>query len=366
MESNQERQQEEITALKAIYSEDFIEPPPPTAWKAATRLPEFIIKVTHPTSPTKVYFHLDVKLPRTYPGVAAPTLSIQKPTNGLSPDQIHKLTHAIIHQELPKHRGQEAILDIVTFAQEWLEAHATPRPEVVGSLAMQMNQRALDEEKVGSVPLLLDGHSGHFVSQALKLVVIPSSWTSLVSLPPFFLILLVPPSYRLCRSFPSARSLTPRALLLFLFVSAPLFCFLISTYFYSPDAHHKHLLTMIRVAHAFQERQRILSEQELEDRKRAEALADALNKQIRADADRYQRAKEEQLQSLARRKRANSEATEIAGDDDGRGWGTGGDVEETHIYVENRSFSRRRMVSTCDARVLVSHGYFLEQKCDGF
>ena len=66
----------------------------------------------------------------------------------MSPDQIHKLTHAIIHQELPKHRGQEAILDIVTFAQEWLEAHATPRPEVVGSLAMQMNQRALDEEKV--------------------------------------------------------------------------------------------------------------------------------------------------------------------------------------------------------------------------
>ncbi|KAJ8457370.1 hypothetical protein ONZ45_g18339 [Pleurotus djamor] len=91
---------------------------------------------------------------------------------------------------------------------------------------------------------------------------------------------------------------------------------------------------MILVAHAFQERQRILSEQELEDRKRAEALADALNEQIRADADRYQRAKEEQLQSLARRKRANSEATEIAGDDDGRGWGTGGDVEETHIYVE--------------------------------
>ncbi len=33
MESNEERQQAEITALKAIYSTDFIQPPPPTAWK---------------------------------------------------------------------------------------------------------------------------------------------------------------------------------------------------------------------------------------------------------------------------------------------------------------------------------------------
>ncbi|KAG1849257.1 kinase-like domain-containing protein [Suillus subluteus] len=50
METTEELQQLEITALKSIYDTDFFEPPPPKAWKGATRLPEFIIKVTHPDS----------------------------------------------------------------------------------------------------------------------------------------------------------------------------------------------------------------------------------------------------------------------------------------------------------------------------
>ena len=33
METNEELQQLEITALKSIYDQDFFEPPPPKAWK---------------------------------------------------------------------------------------------------------------------------------------------------------------------------------------------------------------------------------------------------------------------------------------------------------------------------------------------
>ena len=79
METTEELQQLEITALKSIYDQDFFEPPPPKAWKvrscrvsigqvlivpkAAARLPEFIIKVVHPDPlhAHKVYFHLHTK-----------------------------------------------------------------------------------------------------------------------------------------------------------------------------------------------------------------------------------------------------------------------------------------------------------------
>ncbi|EEB88695.1 hypothetical protein MPER_13321 [Moniliophthora perniciosa FA553] len=35
MESTEELQQNEITALKSIYAEDYIEKPPPKAWKVS-------------------------------------------------------------------------------------------------------------------------------------------------------------------------------------------------------------------------------------------------------------------------------------------------------------------------------------------
>ncbi|KDQ25175.1 hypothetical protein PLEOSDRAFT_1066383 [Pleurotus ostreatus PC15] len=213
MESNEERQQAEITVLKAIYSTDFTQPPPPTAWKtgrsltlvqAATRLPEFIIKVSHPSCPSKVNFQLNVKyvLPRTYPAVASPTLAIQKPVYGLTHEQVTKLTQAL-HEEMQKHRGLEMIMELVTFAQDWLETYATPPAEVVGSLATQMNKRAMHEER---------------------------------------------------------------------------------------------------------ERQKRVEREAEAERARAAQLAEALNEQIRVDAQKHQQAKEQQMQS---RKRANSETTEV-------------------------------------------------------
>ncbi|KAJ3566582.1 hypothetical protein NP233_g6910 [Leucocoprinus birnbaumii] len=148
MDSTEELQQSEITALQSIYAEDFIECPPPKAWKGAARVPEFIIRVHHPDPEhaPKVAFSLNVRFPKTYPTLACPTFAIQKPTKCITPDQVTKLTQAIT-REAQKCRGSEMVFQIVNFAQEWIAANVVPPVEVTGSLALQMNQRAMDEER---------------------------------------------------------------------------------------------------------------------------------------------------------------------------------------------------------------------------
>ncbi|KAG0696775.1 hypothetical protein DFH29DRAFT_949716 [Suillus ampliporus] len=148
METTEELQQLEITALKSIYDTDFFEPPPPKAWKGATRLPEFIIKVTHPdpTHASKVYFHLHIKLPKTYPTLATPVFTIQKPTRGIIHDHETALQKAI-HSEAQMLRGSEMVFQIITSAQEWLADHVHPAIEASGSLATEMTRRALEEER---------------------------------------------------------------------------------------------------------------------------------------------------------------------------------------------------------------------------
>ncbi|KAG1724557.1 kinase-like domain-containing protein [Suillus lakei] len=147
METTEELQQLEITALKSIYDTDFFEPPPPKAWKGATRLLEFIIKVTHPDPihASKVYFHLHTKLPKTYPTLATPVFTIQKP-RGINHD--HEITlQKTIHSEAQMLRGSEMVFQIITSAQEWLADHVHPAIESSGSLATEMTKRALEEER---------------------------------------------------------------------------------------------------------------------------------------------------------------------------------------------------------------------------
>jgi eukaryotic translation initiation factor 2-alpha kinase 4 len=38
MEPNEERQQQELTVLESIYGDDFIDVPPPEAWKVSFRV----------------------------------------------------------------------------------------------------------------------------------------------------------------------------------------------------------------------------------------------------------------------------------------------------------------------------------------
>ncbi|KAH9923827.1 uncharacterized protein B0H18DRAFT_1013542 [Fomitopsis serialis] len=147
MESQEERQQLEITALKSIYDNDFIDCPPPKVWKGAPRLPEFIIKVSHPDPEhtDKIYFHLHTKFPKTYPTIACPTFTIQQPIHGLKTNDITQLSNTI-HAEAQKQKGEEMVFQIVTFAQEWITHNVKPPVEVVGSLATEMNRRAHEEE----------------------------------------------------------------------------------------------------------------------------------------------------------------------------------------------------------------------------
>ncbi|KAH7923751.1 Serine/threonine-protein kinase [Leucogyrophana mollusca] len=148
METAEELQQLEITALKSIYDQDFLEPPPPKAWKGAARLPEFIVKVPHPdpSHASKVYFHLHTKFPKTYPTLATPIFTIQKPIRGINYDNECALTKAL-HAEAQKLRGSEMVFQIITSAQEWIAEHIHPPAEVSGSLATEMTKRASEQEK---------------------------------------------------------------------------------------------------------------------------------------------------------------------------------------------------------------------------
>ncbi|KAJ7121645.1 hypothetical protein C8R44DRAFT_622641 [Mycena epipterygia] len=148
MESSDELQQLELTALKSIYADDFIETPPPKAWKGAPRLHEFTIRVPHPDAAhaSSICFNLHVIFPKTYPMKASPTFTIQKPIIGISNEQTTTLLHAI-QNEAKNCRGAEMTFQIVTFCQDWLTSHVVPPIEIPGSLASQMTQRALEEER---------------------------------------------------------------------------------------------------------------------------------------------------------------------------------------------------------------------------
>ncbi|KAF9527861.1 other/PEK/GCN2 protein kinase [Crepidotus variabilis] len=148
MDSTDDPQTLEITALQSIYAEDFIPCPPPKAWKGAATLHEFIINVAHPDPDyaTKICLRLHVKFPKTYPRLACATFAIERPISGINDNQVSRLSHEI-NAEAQKLRGSEMVFTIVTFAQDWISANVTPPVEVVGSLAVQMNQRAIDEER---------------------------------------------------------------------------------------------------------------------------------------------------------------------------------------------------------------------------
>ncbi|KAF7974176.1 hypothetical protein HWV62_13309 [Athelia sp. TMB] len=170
MESAEELQQQEITALKSIYDEDFYDSPPPKAWKGAMRQPEFIIKVRHPVPEhsEEIFYHLNVKFPKTYPKVACPHFAIQKPIQGFNTDHITRLG-AAIHHESQKYRGSEMVFQIVTFSQDWMEDHLVPAVEGPGSLATEMMQRASQAERERQFELAAEAErQAHLAAQAAE------------------------------------------------------------------------------------------------------------------------------------------------------------------------------------------------------
>ncbi|SJL11916.1 uncharacterized protein ARMOST_15330 [Armillaria ostoyae] len=144
MESTEELQKNELTALQSIYAEDFQLIPPSKAWKGAASLPEITIRVRHPER-ANIGFDLNVKFPKTYPTLTYPNFTVQKP-RGLDHDQITKLNQAL-QNEVRASPRTEMVFQIVTFCQDWLSENVAAPAEVIGSLAVQMKQRAAEEER---------------------------------------------------------------------------------------------------------------------------------------------------------------------------------------------------------------------------
>ncbi|KAI8973080.1 Serine/threonine-protein kinase [Trametes punicea] len=142
----QDRQKEEITALQSIYDKDFTIREA-KAWKGAQRLAEFNIRVTYPDPEhdEHVFFYLHTTFPKTYPMLACPIFRVEQ-GSGLTKAELAKLEHAI-QQEAQKYKGQEMVFQIATFAQDWMRDHVKPPEEVSGSLAAQMNRRAIEQER---------------------------------------------------------------------------------------------------------------------------------------------------------------------------------------------------------------------------
>ncbi|KAK0438425.1 kinase-like domain-containing protein [Armillaria borealis] len=144
MESTEELQKNELTALQSIYAEDFQLIPPSKAWKGAASLPEITIRVRHPER-ANIGFDLNVKFPKTYPTLTYPNFTVQKP-RGLDHDQITKLNQTL-QNEVRASPRTEMVFQIVTFCQDWLSENVAAPAEVIGSLAVQMKQRAAEEER---------------------------------------------------------------------------------------------------------------------------------------------------------------------------------------------------------------------------
>ncbi|CDO76045.1 hypothetical protein BN946_scf184959.g3 [Trametes cinnabarina] len=160
----EDRQKEEITALQvrlchistphvtphtllqSIYDKDFTVREA-KAWKGAQRLAEFDIRVTYPDPEhaEDIFFHLHTILPKTYPILACPIFKVEQGA-GITKVDLARLEHAV-QQEAQKYRGQEMVFQIVTFAQDWLKDNVKPPTEVSGSLAAQMNRRAIEQER---------------------------------------------------------------------------------------------------------------------------------------------------------------------------------------------------------------------------
>ncbi|KAI0696604.1 hypothetical protein BC835DRAFT_1341525 [Cytidiella melzeri] len=144
----QDRQQTEIYALKSIYGNDFVECDPPKVWKGAPRLPEFVIRVRHPDPKhaEDTFFSLHVKLPKTYPKLAAPAFTVQPPTAGLKAAQLNAVLQAI-QEHVQTLKDSEMVFEAIDAAQAWLTANVRPSTEPIGSLAVQMARRAYEEEQ---------------------------------------------------------------------------------------------------------------------------------------------------------------------------------------------------------------------------
>ena len=105
------------------------------------------------------------RFPKTYPTIQPLIYNVREPIVGLTKGDLAKLA-AVQQQVVKSFKGSEMVMEVrgplvmpnlqlltrirklVTACQDWIADNVKPSPEVPGSLASQMNQRAEDEERV--------------------------------------------------------------------------------------------------------------------------------------------------------------------------------------------------------------------------
>ena len=128
METNSERQELEVEAMRAIYEGDFEDLRQSDPWKVP-RPPEVAIRL-RPNHDSRGERHehcsvrLRAKVGEEYPARPPALLALEEP-RGLSDEEVSELT-ALLKSRAEEMRGEEVLAELAVMAGHWLSAHNRP------------------------------------------------------------------------------------------------------------------------------------------------------------------------------------------------------------------------------------------------
>ncbi|KAJ2778926.1 eukaryotic translation initiation factor 2-alpha kinase, partial [Coemansia javaensis] len=143
-EATREIQQNELSALRAIFMEDYRDVVAKTAWKVKQEAPEFVIRV-RPTDEAlgeRVWAGLHVRLPRAYPRAAAQ--ATVEEAHGLSEAQAHEAGQ-LVRRRAEELAGGEAVYELAIALGEYMSANNSAAQAAQPSFHQQM----VDRERAG-------------------------------------------------------------------------------------------------------------------------------------------------------------------------------------------------------------------------
>ncbi|KAJ1774112.1 eukaryotic translation initiation factor 2-alpha kinase [Coemansia sp. RSA 1843] len=143
-EETKEIQQNEVSALKAIFMDDYRDIETKTVWNVKPNTAEFAVRIRASDDELKnsVSVGLHVKLPKTYPRTA-PQISLENPT-GLSDTQVQGAMK-VIKQKIAELLGNEMIYELAICVSEFITENNSAAQAARPSFYQQM----VDREKAG-------------------------------------------------------------------------------------------------------------------------------------------------------------------------------------------------------------------------
>eukprot|EP00058_Branchiostoma_floridae_P027964 XP_002613455.1 hypothetical protein BRAFLDRAFT_71943 [Branchiostoma floridae] len=155
-ETYEERQENEVELLSAVYVDDFKDLRDQDAWKIK-RAPEVCLTLVpqqsmHGTADVYAKVDLHIKCPPNYPDVE-PELDL-KNSKGLSDDNLRQLKHEL-HKMAQQNLGEVMLLDLAQHVQTFLHAHNKP-PRGSFYEEMMSNKRRQEEKVAREIQKKLD------------------------------------------------------------------------------------------------------------------------------------------------------------------------------------------------------------------